>query len=119
MLKVLSYNIYWEAMTVSAPGTSRLPVCAPVINDAINAISYTTCLRNVATFVDLNAPFDLVGFKEATNWQHIQLLSNTLSRMSTASYKPDREDIVTFYDNKYTLNPATPQLTGHMADTGR
>ena len=109
----------WEAMSINWPNTSRLAACGPVIHDAINAIDYTTCLLNVATFINNNAPYDFVGLQEATNWRNIRLISTTLKNMEYINYKSGQAQIVTFYDKKYTLELDTPYIRSYMADTGR
>ena len=114
MIKVLSYNVYYESMTIN-----RINSCNPIINDTTNNISYTTCLKNVADFINNNGPYDFVGLQEATNWIHIKQISSVLTNMNDVSYKPSVEDIVTFYNKKYTLDDTDNQILGHMEDAGR
>jgi endonuclease/exonuclease/phosphatase family metal-dependent hydrolase len=117
MIRVLSYNISWRSMIIGQHNK-----CPTITEDT--GIAYTSCLKNIATFVENNKPYDFVGFQEATNWPYIRRLSNTLSNMNYSYYKEwEREewetDMVTFYDKKYILDDSESIIIGHMEDTSR
>lgn len=109
-IKILSYNIWWKAMTPKG----NIAQCLPLIN------KQTSCLHNIVEFIDNNEYFDFVGLQEATNWKLIQKSSTVLSKMNAIGYNPNHEDIVIFYDkNKYELDDNDNCITGHMKTNGR
>jgi hypothetical protein len=96
-----------------------IPACDPIINDNTKGIQYTTCLKNVATFIDNNGPYDFVGLQEATNWMIIQQISTVLNNMNAVFHKPGKEDIVTFYEKKYQLDDTDATISCQMENSGR
>ena len=121
MIKVLSYNIFFKAMQL--PNEKSFDIkCRPIINDKKNDLQYSTCLKNVAEFINAYGPYDFVGLQEATNWRIIQKITPVLQQhmMSAVSHCEGIDEIVTFYDNnKYELDDTNNVLKGHMADINR
>lgn len=114
MIKVLSYNTFFRAMS---KGTNKISQCEPII--ATGGIKRTTCLDNVVNFIEANKPYDFVGLQEATNWRTMQALSPTLTSMNTVDHKPGQEDMVLFYNKNYNLDDSDSIIKGYMQDTGR
>lgn len=131
MIRILSYNIFWRAMTNSETATDttnkeRNQICKTDPNKANGSV--TVCLTNVVKFVNNNGPYDFVGFQEATNWKTIQEKSPYLANMNTCSIKfgdpildtTYKENMVIFYDgDKYILDSGTNIIKGFLQDAGR
>ena len=114
-IKILSYNIFWKAMTVDR--SFDLPQCK-IINN--NNMIYTHCAQNIANFIDSHDLFDFVCLQEAANWQTLALLSKNLAQLTPIMHKPGLERIVTFYDEtKYTLDPDCHTIEHWMVDVNR
>jgi len=101
-IKVLSYNVSHFAMQ----GTNNNPKIKQCTMEP--GQSYTTCLKNVAAFIEANGPYDFVGLQDATNWNQLIKLSPTrLDNMKYVHNNPSNKgsNQVTFYDSsKYTLD---------------
>ena len=111
-IKVLSYNISYQAMLGKATGTVKY-ACP-------KQGSYTQCLNNVADFIESNGPFDFVGLQEATNWNDIRTQSPKLGKMTYVNNKPGSEDLTTFYDgNKFQLDSGINKINSFMRTHGR
>lgn len=114
MIRILSYNIFWKAMT------GKHPKCNQILFDKSTGIYYNNCLNNVVNFIDSLGPYDFVGLQEANSWPTIQILSNYLSPMTAICYKPGVEDIVVFYNkSKYHLDYSDNIIKGYLKDKGR
>jgi hypothetical protein len=119
MIKVLSYNIYWKAMTTKTNALSYLPECGPIIKNLLTD-GHTKCLANVAKFIEVNAPYDFVGLQEATNWKKIRIITPCLQKMKSFDIETYKGIMVTFYDGtKYSLDPYANNLVGHLEDPYR
>lgn len=106
-MKVLSYNISWEAMSGKGSFGGKCGQIYP-----------NTCNRNVAQFIENTGPYDFIGLQEATNWNEIRKMSLKLQQMSYVYNKP-MEEMVTFYDNKYILDDGINIINSFMSDPGR
>lgn len=85
-IKVLSYNIYWKAMT------GKEKVC-----------NKKRCLINVIKLIKKYRKSDFISLQEASKWKTIYKKAK-LKHMGYINYKPKDEEIVTFWDKKkYTL----------------
>ncbi len=110
MIRVLTYNIFWKAMTTNKKNIQ--PQCHIIHDDNL---VYTSCAKNVAYFIDRQDPLDFVCLQEATNYQTLSKISMVLSKMKIISHKPGVESIVTFYDgSKYQLDEKHHSITGWM-----
>lgn len=109
-IRVLSWNISWEAMTGKNFGTK----CG---------VSPNKCLNNVSNFIKNNGliqPFDFIGLQEASKYYDIRIKSGISSIMTEIHYKPGIEDAVLFYNNKYKLNNILPNvIKGNLYDKTR
>jgi hypothetical protein len=94
-IKVLSYNVMWEAMT------GRVEHC-----------QNGDCLRNVSNFVKNNAPYDFLLIQEASNWK-------TIIGHLDMKYIVDKigpEEIITLWDKyTYELDDENYYLFGRLA----
>ena len=108
-IKVLSYNIAWEAMTVgmSCP-LDVLP----------NNSTQTQCLNNVSRFIETNGPYDFIGLQESTNFNLIKVTAN-LQNYRFIFHRERNEEIVTFYDPKYSLDDTLSMIGGNIGRVGR
>lgn len=118
-MKILTYNIFYKAMTIQQNGKSLVSNCNPVIHN--NGKIYTKCLKNVASVIEFNGPYDFIGLQEATNWEVIRDLSPSLQKMAGILHqdKNTPELLVTFYDTKYKLDVSECKILGHMKSVGR
>lgn len=115
MVRVLSYNIFYKAM-------SNDPIykyCTQIIENKRHKISYTICLENVSRFIEKNRSYDFVCLQEATNWNILRKITPCLNKMNYYHYQSGKEEMVTFYDPKYQLDMDNNQITGHMGSIGR
>lgn len=107
-IKVLSYNISFQAMIGKAIGTVFKACPKKVDNDKI-----TECLSNVAKYIENTGPYDLIGLQEASNWQDIIKQSKKLQNMKYETTKADQEEMISFYNpNKFTLDDDNAVIKG-------
>jgi hypothetical protein len=87
-IKLLTYNLYWKAMT------GNHPACKSDI-----------CINNVADMIDKNDPYDFITFQEAANYEKLISLSKSLSNMSYRIHKSGPEYMITFWNpDKYNFD---------------
>ena len=108
-IKVLTYNIAWEAMTVGMSCQLDVPPNNP---------TQTQCLNNVSRFIETNGPYDFIGLQESTNFNLIQATAN-LQNYRFISHIEQNEEIVTFYDPKYSLDDTYSIIGGNIGRIGR
>ena len=106
IIKVLSWNISWGAMTGNPADKSAAPLpqtCSKSITKGLNQ-----CVWNVIELIDESAkrtPYDFVALQEAARWEDIYNNSKELRRMGGYVHHIEKpSELVTFYDiNKYNL----------------
>jgi len=109
-IKVLSYNVSWEAMT------GKWPIC-----DKYQNKDYTICLHNVITFINDNKPYDFIGLQEVADWNNFSSQIN-LPNMTCIyhTYDVNVAQMATYYDNnKYHLDDDMSIINTFMANRGR
>lgn len=107
-IKVLSYNISFQAMIGKAIGTVYKACPKKIDNNKI-----TECLSNVAKYIENTGPYDLIGLQEASNWQDIIKQSKKLQNMKYETTKADEEEMISFYNsNKFTLDDDNAVIKG-------
>jgi len=106
-IKVLSWNISWEAMTAKV-GTFG------------EKCSQNSCIEVVSNFIHKYSPFDFIALQEATNYENITNNSNYLHTiLNEFRNVPGKEDMVTFYNKKYELDDGINKINSYMENAGR
>lgn len=109
-IKVLSYNISFQAMIGKAIGTVYKACPKRVDNNKI-----TECLSNVAKYIENTGPYDLIGLQEASNWQDIINQSKKLQNMKYETTRSDQEEMISFYNpNKFILDDDNAVIKGEF-----
>lgn len=101
-IRVLSYNISWEAMT----------------GEWCSGENPTKCLKNIAKFIQDKGPYDFVGLQEASEWNEIKKRSTYLQNMNHVHLRFSEEQI-TFYDKKYILDDGIQIIKSYFGTPGR
>jgi len=112
-IKVLTYNISWEAMSANTNQlkiqTSAKPpsakAVAEICREAGKLDVNNKCLINVAKIIEDSPELDFVGLQEATNWKLIRNKSPKLQKMKYIHHDLNKsgsrvEDLVSFYNPK-------------------
>ena len=111
-LKVLTYNISWEAMTANSksgnPFTGTAKNVATLCHNKTNTSKddkQNICLQNVAEVIEKTPDLDFVGLQEASNYKLIIDKSPQLKKMKYIHHNlpgipvnSRAEDIVSFYN---------------------
>jgi endonuclease/exonuclease/phosphatase family metal-dependent hydrolase len=106
-MKVLTFNICWEAMTLNKQNLKRNGGHAKylgekcVLNKKGDA---TVCLDNIVKMIDQTKTYDVIALQEALNYQTLIKKSDTLKKMKYYKSRSGKEILVTFYNkHKYKL----------------
>jgi hypothetical protein len=98
-MKILSFNVSWESMTGKK---SEWGLCNNK-TDRSNPKHYMNCINNVANLIDDNGDYDFVSLQEAANYKKIIDNSKILKKMNNHVGISGKEEIVTFWNEKYKL----------------
>lgn len=106
-MKILTFNICWEAMTMNKNNLRRNGGHAKylgekcVINKKGDA---TVCLDNIVKMIDHEKTYDVIALQEALNYQTLIKKSRALKKMKYYKSRSGKEILITFYNrNKYKL----------------
>lgn len=113
-IRILSYNVSWEAMEGKKSNTVIKKCSRATANTA------TDCLQNVVKFIDNNKPYDFIGLQEASEFPDIYKKSQAMENMGYIYTRPELEHMVTLYNKeKYTLDTTDGYVLGYMQNPGR
>jgi endonuclease/exonuclease/phosphatase family metal-dependent hydrolase len=102
-MKVLTFNICWEAMTRDKTNLERNGGKAKtlgkkcILNKKGDA---TVCLDNVVKMIDGSGDYDIVALQEALNYRSLIKKSKVLKKMGYYKSRSGKEIIITFYNKK-------------------
>ena len=106
-MKVLTFNICWEAMTLNKNNLQRNGGHAKYLGEkcVVNKKGDATiCLDNIVKMIDQIKTYDIIALQEALNYQTIIKKSDALKKMKYFKSRSDKEILITFYNkNKYKL----------------
>jgi hypothetical protein len=121
-IKVLSWNICWQAMKGEAKGSAPIlgAVCARTKFNRITKLN--ECSTNVSKLIDsLIIDYDFIAIQEAAKWEQIYNQSKKLQAMGYVHHRiGSSSDLVTFYNkNKYEAKAVVSYTIIHNAKRGR
>ena len=106
-MKILTFNICWEAMTLNKTYLKRFGGKAKelgekcVINKKGDA---TICLDNIVKMIDHEKDYDIIALQEALNYRTLIKKTRALQNMKYYKSRSGKEIIIIFYNkNKYKL----------------
>ena len=106
-MKVLTFNICWEAMTMNKKELKRNGGHAKdlgekcILNKSGDA---TICLDNIVKLIDSSKNYDVIALQEALNFRSLIKKSVELKKMSYFKSRSGKELLITFYNkDKYKL----------------
>ena len=106
-MKVLTFNLCWEAMTRNKKELRRNGGHAKSLGEKcyINKKGDATiCLDNIVKMIDQTKKYDIVALQEALNYRSLIKKSTVLRDMGYYKSRSGKEIIVTFYNkDKYKL----------------
>ena len=106
-MKVLTFNICWEAMTRNKTELKRNGGHAKDLGEKCilnKSGDSTICLDNVVKLIDSNKNYDIVALQEALNYRTLIKKSKELKKMDYYKSRSGKELLITFYEkNKYKL----------------
>jgi len=121
-IKVLSWNICWQAMKGEAKGSAPIlgAVCART--EFNRKTKLNVCSTNVSKLIDsLIIDYDFIAIQEAAKWKEIYDQSKKLKAMGYVHHRiGSSSDLVTFYNkNKYEAKAVVSYTIIHNAKRGR
>ena len=106
-MKVLTFNVCWEAVTRNKKELRRNGGHAKSLGEKCylnKQKDATICLDNVVKMINQTKKYDIVALQEALNYRTLIKKSKALSEMGYYRSKSGKEIIVTFYNKeKYKL----------------
>lgn len=105
-LKILSYNIFWKAMTV------KQNVCP------LASTNSTICANNIVNFITKKKnDYDFICLQEASKKIVKKIYKNMNHKCIYV--QSGLEGMATFYDTKYILDDDIPYIYGRLGSIGR